>query len=52
MELGVEDVLDRFLAEVMIDAIDLGFAKDRQQDGVESSGRFEIVAERFFHHDS
>ena len=44
------DVLDRFLAEEMIDPIDLMFRKGLQDLGIERLGRSKIVAERFFDH--
>ena len=43
-----EQVLNRFFAEVVIDAVDLLFAEDGVDDLVELAGRREIGAERLF----
>ena len=45
-----QDVLDGFLAEIMIDAIDLVLVDDLQQFAVQRFGRFKIGAERLFDH--
>ena len=42
------DVLDRLLPEIMVDAIDLVFRKDRQQLCIERARRIEIGSERLF----
>src|SRR5262245_27835377 len=44
-----EDVLHRFLAEIMIDAVNLGFGKDLLELLAERAGAGEVVAEGFFH---
>jgi hypothetical protein len=46
-----QDVLDRLLAEVVVDAIELPFVEHSQQLAVQGPGGFEIVSERLFHHD-
>ena len=43
-----QDVLHRFFAEVVIDAIDLWFLEDLSKLMIESPGGFEIAAKRFF----
>ena len=43
-----QDVLDGFLAQVVIDAVDLLFARHPQQLLVQQPGGFEIVAEGLF----
>ena len=45
-----QDVLDRFLAEIMIDPIDLVFVNDFQQFGIQGLGGGEVGAERLFDH--
>src|ERR1700733_1557222 len=47
-----EDVLHRLLAEVVIDAEDLVFVEDLVDLVVESSGGFEVVAERLLDDDT
>ena len=43
-----QDVLHRFFAEVVIDAIDLWFLEDLSKLMIESPGGFEVAAKRFF----
>ena len=43
-----EDVLNGFLAEVMIDSIDLGFAEVAADTIVQFNGTLKVSAERFF----
>ena len=45
-----QDVLHRFLAEIMIDPVDLVLVDDFQQFGVQRLGRGEVGAERLFDH--
>src|SRR5665213_2985866 len=47
-----EDVLDRFLAEVVIDAVDPALFKNFLQSPVQLDGAREIPAERFFDDDA
>src|SRR5262249_49362548 len=44
-----DQIVHRFLAEVMIDAEDALLIKRRKQDPVELSRRLEVVPERLFH---
>jgi len=46
-----EDVLDRFLPEVMIDAIDLSLVGEPGQLAVEQTRRLQVMAEGFFDHE-
>ncbi len=46
------EVLHRFLAEIMIDAIDLLFAEDLADRGVEFGGRGEVAADGLFDDDA
>ncbi len=48
----VEDVLNRFLAQVMIDAEDVGLGDVLVQGGVERSRRRQIAAERLLDDDA
>ena len=45
-----QDVLDRLLAEVVIDPVDLVLVEDFQQCAVQGLGRGEVGAERLFDH--
>jgi hypothetical protein len=45
-----QDVLDGFLAQVMIDPVDLMLVDDFQEFGVQEFGRGKVGAERFFNH--
>ncbi len=45
-----QDVLHRFLAEIVIDPVDLVLVHQLQEFGIEVLGRFEVGAEWFFHH--
>ena len=47
-----QNVLNRFFAQVMVDAINLFFEGEPSQFGVELPGGGEVVAEWFFHHDA
>ena len=47
-----QDVLNRFLAEVVIDAKNLGFIEEFAQAAIQSAGRIQIMAEGFFHDDA
>ncbi|MNM64579.1 hypothetical protein D3C81_759840 [compost metagenome] len=49
-EAADEDVLHRLLAQVVIDTVDLLFAHDLEQAGVERLGAGQVRAEGFFHH--
>ena len=42
-------VLDGFLAQIMIDAINLAFVEMFGQRGVQREGAFQVAPERFFH---
>jgi hypothetical protein len=46
-----QQILDRFLAQIMVDAIDLILAPVGQQRAVERHGRLQILAERLFDDD-
>src|SRR5580704_15286350 len=46
------DVLHRFLAEEMVDSIDLMLLQRFQDFGIESFGRSEVVTERLFDNDT
>ncbi len=46
-----QNVLHRFLAEIMINAEDLLFLREARQFRVQLRGRFQIVTEGFFHDD-
>src|SRR5664279_1069367 len=43
-----QNILDRFLSQVVIDAIDLAFRSDSQELLVQSLGGIEVVAKRLF----
>ncbi|MNH10907.1 hypothetical protein D3C79_703980 [compost metagenome] len=45
-----EDVLHRLFAQVVVDTVDLLFAHDLEQAGVERLGAGQVRAEGFFHH--
>ncbi len=47
-----EDVLYGFFAQVVVDAVDLRFAKHPGQGADQASGRGQIMTEGFFHHES
>ncbi len=47
-----QDILDRLLAQVMIDAEDLTFIEDFGEVAVQGPGRVEVAAERLLHHDT
>ena len=46
-----EDVLDRLLPEVVVDAVDLPLGKDRRQLRVQPASGIEVVTEGLLHHD-
>ena len=46
-----QNVLHRFLAEIMINPKDLGFLEAGGENGVQGARRFQIVADRFLNHD-
>src|SRR5690606_12725176 len=46
---GDQEVLHRFLSQIMVDPIDLGFSKALMKGPVELFGRFQAIAEGFFH---
>src|SRR5579871_2458621 len=46
-----QEVLHRFLAEVMVDAINLALLEDLPEFTVERAGGVQVVAERFLHDD-
>ncbi len=47
-----QDVLRGFLAEIMVNAVNLAFVEGGMQDAVEFVGRGEVAPKRFFDHDS
>src|SRR5579862_5454728 len=47
-----EDILDRLLAQIMVDAIDLVLRQDLLDLAVERSRGIEIVSERFLENDA
>src|SRR3546814_2014190 len=47
-----EEILDRFLAEIMVDAEDAVFGKGVADLGVDFARRGEVVADRLFHRDA
>ena len=47
-----QDILDRLLAQIVIDSIDLVFFQHPLQFVVESPSRFQIMPERFFDDDA
>src|SRR5207253_8136381 len=47
-----QDVLDRFLSEVMVDPVDLGFLKTFSQFAIERTRALEVVAERLLDDDT
>ena len=47
-----QDILHRLLAQVMIDAEDLGFVEEFGEVAVQGPGRVQVAAERLFHHDA
>ena len=46
------DVLNRFFAEIMVDAINRIFGKDMRHDVVQFLGALQIMAKRFLQNDS
>jgi len=46
-----QDVLNRFFAKVMVNAVDLTFVKDGMNLIVQSVGAFQVMPERFFDDD-
>ena len=51
-ETECENILDRFLAEIMVDAIDLLFVDDLADRAVQGDRRRQIVAEGLLDHDA
>ena len=46
------DVLDRFLAQIMVDPEDLGLVKDLSDDRINLPGRLKVSPDGLLHNDS
>src|SRR5579883_3167615 len=51
-EAKYEDVLYRFLAQIVVDPVDLAFVEDRLKLGIEGPRRIEVRPERLFHNNT
>lgn len=47
-----ENVLHRFLAQIVVDAVNVPLGENIAQQSVQLAGRFEVAPERLFDHDA